>query len=132
MSGNNSVSSSQFTPDQQCFLQSGGAARGLVALRDEWGNIIRECGIAGCQYKTGKTSDMKNHKAAKHGIDVVWFSCDQVGCDYKAKQAGNIKLHKQMVHDIDVQWHHCDQDGCDYKAKQASYLKKHKRRIHSS
>ena len=47
----------------------GGAAGGLV--RDKWGYIIRACGIAGCQYKTGYTSSMKNHKAAKHGIDVV-------------------------------------------------------------
>ncbi|GMI07494.1 hypothetical protein TrVE_jg8433 [Triparma verrucosa] len=58
-------------------LAGRGAARGLV--RDKWGAIIRTCGIAGCQYKTGKMSDMKNHKAAKHGIDVVWFSCDQDG-----------------------------------------------------
>ncbi|GMH88781.1 hypothetical protein TrST_g6210 [Triparma strigata] len=77
----------------------GGAARGLV--RDERGNIIRTCGIAGCQYKTGITTNMKKHKAAKHGIDGVWFYCDQDGCDYKVKVAGSIKEHKQLVHDID-------------------------------
>ncbi|GMH92716.1 hypothetical protein TrST_g1804 [Triparma strigata] len=67
------------------FAGGGGARGGLV--RDKWGNIIRTCEIAGCQYKTGVTNDMKRQKAAKHGIDVIWFSCDQDGCDYKAKQA---------------------------------------------
>ncbi|GMH70580.1 hypothetical protein TrST_g14048 [Triparma strigata] len=42
--------------------------------RDKRGYIIRVCGIAGCQYKTYQTTHMKNHKAAEHGIDVVWFA----------------------------------------------------------
>ncbi|GMH97414.1 hypothetical protein TrST_g12854 [Triparma strigata] len=42
-----------------------------VVERDKWGNIVRTCEIAGCQFKTGFANDMKNHKAAKHGIDVV-------------------------------------------------------------
>ncbi|GMH95276.1 hypothetical protein TrVE_jg811 [Triparma verrucosa] len=74
----------------------GGAAGGLV--RDKRGNIIMTCGISRCQYR-GSSSHMKMHKASKHGIDVVWFSCDQDGCDYKAKQAGDLKKHKQNVHD---------------------------------
>ena len=102
-------------------------ARGLV--RNKQGLVIRTCGIAGCQYKTGGTS-MNRHKAAKHGIDVVWISCDQDGCDYKAKTAGSIKRHKAVVHDIDVRWFPCDQDGCDYKAKEAGDLKKHKQFVH--
>ena len=113
--------------DGSVIFAGGGAARGLV--RDKWGYIIRTCGIAGCQYR-GRSTDMKNHKAAKHGIDVVWFSCDQDGCDYKAKRADVLKQHKQHVHDIDVRWHRCDQDGCDYKAKKASHLKLHKRHVH--
>ena len=114
--------------DDGSVFAGGGAARGLV--RDKWGNIIRVCGIAGCQYKTGQTTSMKHHKAAKHGIDVIWFSCDQDGCDYMAKAANDLKRHKQRVHNIDVQWHHCDQDDCDYKAKQACHLKQHKASVH--
>ncbi|GMH53303.1 hypothetical protein TrST_g1261 [Triparma strigata] len=106
----------------------GGAVRSLG--RDKRGNIIRTCGIAGCQYKTSNTAGMKYHKAARHGIDVVWFSCDQDGCDYKAKEAGTLKAHKANVRDIDVRWHHCDQDGCDYKAKKAGHLKSHERNNH--
>ncbi|GMH92753.1 hypothetical protein TrST_g5190 [Triparma strigata] len=101
---------------------------GLV--RDKRGYIIRMCGTAGCQYKTSKTTNMKNHKAAKHGIDVVWFSCDQEGCDYKAKAASNLKQHKASVHDIDVRWHRCNQVGCDYKAKATGTLKRHKQLVH--
>ncbi|GMH89722.1 hypothetical protein TrST_g9846 [Triparma strigata] len=100
--------------DGSVIFGGGGAGGGLV--RDKWGKVIRTCGIAGCQYR-GRSSYMKTHKAAKHGIDVVWFSCDQDRCEYKAKEAGDLKRHKQMIHDIDVRWHHCDQDGCDYKAK---------------
>ncbi|GMH63427.1 hypothetical protein TL16_g03710 [Triparma laevis f. inornata] len=40
--------------------------------RSKWGNIIRACGITGCQYKTDNPDSVKNHKAVKHGINVVW------------------------------------------------------------
>ncbi|GMI18349.1 hypothetical protein TrLO_g7894 [Triparma laevis f. longispina] len=87
------------------------------------GYVTRTRGIAGCQYKTGKMDNMKNHKAAKHGINVVWFSCDQDNCDYKAKQTSNLRHHRQHVHNIDVKWYHCD--SCEYKAKRAGGLKEH-------
>ncbi|GMH81635.1 hypothetical protein TrVE_jg12563 [Triparma verrucosa] len=63
--------------DDHSVIVAGRTAASLV--RDEWGKIIRTCGIAGCQYKTNFTTRMKNHKAAKHGINVIWFSCDQDG-----------------------------------------------------
>jgi len=113
--------------DGSVIFAGGGAGRGLV--RDKEGRVIRTCGIAGCQYR-GRADHMKNHKAAKHGIDVVWFSCDQVGCDYKAKQASDLKQHKQNVHSIDVRWLHCSSDGCKYKTKQAGNLNRHKQQAH--
>ena len=70
--------------------------------RDKRGKIIRKCGITRCQYKTGHAVSMKYHKAAKHGINVVWHSCDQDNCDYKAKHPHNIKSHKQSIHNISV------------------------------
>ncbi|GMH58823.1 hypothetical protein TrLO_g7995 [Triparma laevis f. longispina] len=74
--------------------------------RDKRGNIIRTCGIDGCEYKTGQTGSMKSHKAAKHGINVVWFSCNQENCDYfKAKLVFNIEQHKQHTHNLGVVWH---------------------------
>ncbi|GMH98308.1 hypothetical protein TrVE_jg6150 [Triparma verrucosa] len=116
--GDDSTVAEDDLDDGSFIFAGGGARRGLV--RDKWGKIIR----------TGGTKDIKKHKAAKHGIDVVWFSCDQDGCDYKAKEAGSLKKHKQNVHDIDVDWFPCDQDGCDYKAKEAGHLKQHKQTIH--
>lgn len=128
--------------------------------RNKVGRIIRTCGINSCEYRTGHLQHMKKHKAAKHGINVTWFSCDQPGCEYRAKQAthlkqhkqhihnigvvwhycnicdyrakenSNLKTHKRMVHNIDVVWHHCDRDGCDYKAKQGGNLKRHVRNVH--
>ena len=65
--------------------------------RDEKGQIIVACGIAGCQYK-GRLTNVKNHKAAKHGIDVIWYRCDQEGCTYKAKQASNLRMHMKRKH----------------------------------
>ena len=88
---------------------------------------MKMCGVDGCEHK-GNTWNMKIHKAAKHGINVVWFPCGEVNCDYKAKQAGTLKRHKQFVHDIGVVWYPCDL--CEYKAKQASVLKTHKQRTH--
>ena len=92
--------------------------------RDYKGKIIRTCGIAGCQYKANELSNMKRHKSFKHGINVVWFSCDQDNCDYKTKEAGHLKRHKQHVHNMGVVWHHCDE--CEFKTKEASKLKRHK------
>ncbi|GMI17605.1 hypothetical protein TrLO_g1881 [Triparma laevis f. longispina] len=123
---------------------AGGAGGDVVSARRKWGghnwiegverdkrgNAIRACGIAGCQHMTGNPVHMKNHNASKHGINVVWFSCDQYNCDYKANEAGNLKRHKQQNHNIcDVVWHQCD--SCDYKAKLAGYLKNHKQDIHN-
>ena len=39
----------------------------------------------------GTSNQLKNHKAVRHGINVVWYSCDQDNCDYKAKRAGHLK-----------------------------------------
>ena len=39
--------------------------------RDKREKIMKTCGIAECQYKTGQPGAMKIHKAAKHGINVV-------------------------------------------------------------
>ena len=114
--------------DGSVIFGGGGAGGSLV--RDKWGNIVRTCGIVGCQYRGG-SSNMKAHKAARHGIDVVWFSCDQDGCNFKAKRADHLKGHKQNVHDIDVRWHHCDKVGCAYKTKQVCNLEVHIRRTHS-
>ena len=55
--------------DAESVVAAGGIVGGL--MRDKRGNTIRTCGIAGCQYKTGFTTSMKYHKAAKHGIDVI-------------------------------------------------------------
>ncbi|GMH51597.1 hypothetical protein TrLO_g2522 [Triparma laevis f. longispina] len=63
--------------------------------RDKRGNIIRACGIVGCQYKTGLLENMQRLKASKHGINVVWFSSDQDNCDFKAnKQATSNNTNK--------------------------------------
>ncbi|GMH78356.1 hypothetical protein TrLO_g9995, partial [Triparma laevis f. longispina] len=98
--------------------------------RDKTGrNIIRMCGLPGCQYKTGYTNTMKKHKAAKHGINVVWFSCDQDNCEYKTKEAGKLKQHKREIHNISVVWYHCV--SCDYKTKRASHLKTHNQATHN-
>lgn len=58
----------------------------------------KTCGIAGCQYKTGDTGNMKHHKATKHGIDEVWFFCDHDNCDYKANRVVNLERHKRTNH----------------------------------
>ncbi|GMI06096.1 hypothetical protein TrLO_g2308 [Triparma laevis f. longispina] len=99
-----------------------------VVELDKRGNIIRACGIAGCPYKAGNTGAMWRHKAAKHGTNVVWFSCDQDNCNYKSKEVGNLKSRKRHIHKKGVVWHQCN--SCDYRAKQARVLKRHKQHVH--
>ncbi|GMI11672.1 hypothetical protein TrLO_g5490 [Triparma laevis f. longispina] len=97
--------------------------------RNKWGQIDnKDVWDRRCKYMNGNSYYMKVHKAAKHGINVVWFSCDQDNCDYKAKQAGSVKQHKRDIHNIDVVWHQCN--SCDYRAKQASSVKLQKRNVH--
>ncbi|GMH57566.1 hypothetical protein TrST_g3971 [Triparma strigata] len=98
--------------------------------RNKHGKIVRTCGINGCTFKAAYTTQMRNHKASKHNIDVRWFRCQEAGCDYKAKYAGHVKRHKQSAHNINVVWHHCKEDDCAYKAKDAGNLKKHKQLVH--
>lgn len=78
-----------------------------------------------CDYKTNNSSHMKQHKADKHDIDVVWYYCDH--CEYKCKRVGSLKTHKAFTHDINVVWYYCDH--CDYKTKSYDNLKKHKSTI---
>ena len=37
---------------------------------------------------------MRNHKAAKHGIDVVWHTCPN--CDFKAIQKSDVTRHLKL------------------------------------
>eukprot|EP00519_Triparma_laevis_P001665 CAMPEP_0182509484 /NCGR_PEP_ID=MMETSP1321-20130603/26924_1 /TAXON_ID=91990 /ORGANISM="Bolidomonas sp., Strain RCC1657" /LENGTH=280 /DNA_ID=CAMNT_0024715765 /DNA_START=120 /DNA_END=958 /DNA_ORIENTATION=+ len=102
----------------------------LKGDRDKYG-IIKTCNVDGCGYRSGHSQSMKNHKAGKHGINVVWFNCEEPGCEYRAKRADSLKQHKQQKHDINVQWHYCKVDGCLYKAKRSGNLKQHKQDIHN-
>lgn len=43
---------------------------------------------------------MKTHKFAKHGVDLVWLSCDQDNCEYRAKKVHHPKRHKENIHNI--------------------------------
>ncbi|GMH73801.1 hypothetical protein TL16_g06283 [Triparma laevis f. inornata] len=92
--------------------------------RDKRGWIVKYFSIEACEFKTGVLQNMKNHKVAKHGINVIWFSCGEDNCEYKSKQAGNGKKHKQNIHNIDAVWYNCD--SCEYKSKEARNLKRHK------
>ncbi|GMH81919.1 hypothetical protein TL16_g09089 [Triparma laevis f. inornata] len=98
--------------------------------RNKHGKIVRTCGIDNCTFKAAYTTQMRNHKASKHNIDVRWYRCQEDGCDYKAKYAGHVKRHKQSAHNINVVWHHCKEDDCEYRAKDAGNLKKHKQLVH--
>ncbi|GMH98791.1 hypothetical protein TrVE_jg8870 [Triparma verrucosa] len=77
--------------DGSVIFGGGGAGGGLV--RDKWGNIVRTCGIAGCQYR-GRSSYIKTHKAAKHGIDVVWSI--KTGATTRQRDITSSKYTKQM------------------------------------
>ncbi|GMH67083.1 hypothetical protein TrST_g533 [Triparma strigata] len=41
---------------------------GRVVVRDKWGKTVRECGIAGCDYNTGKATSMKVPSETKSNI----------------------------------------------------------------
>jgi len=79
-----------------------------VAETASGGRTWRACGFGGCVYRTKNgPSKLKQHKAAIHGIDIVWHDCPELGCEYKAKEKekGSIKQHRADVHDIGVTWH---------------------------
>ena len=95
------------------------ANRGMKAdglERDKSGHIIRTCGIQGCKYRTGITTHMKNHKAAKHkvGEKYMWKPpadgkdrdrwgrlmkcCGIGGCNYKTSHSQSMKNHQLRKH----------------------------------
>ena len=61
---------------------------------------------------------MRRHKAAMHGIDVVWYKCDIPLCEYQAKEQAAVKRHKAAKHGINVVWFNCDVEGCRYQSKE--------------
>ena len=77
-----------------------------------------------CSYKTNNSSNLKEHKQARHNIDLTWHKCNVKGCTYKAKTKCRLKNHKMCINDIGVTWHNCDVEGCSYKLKEKRGLKK--------
>ena len=51
--------------------------------RDKRGQIIKDCGIGDCPYRTGSSGELKRHRANRHDIDVTWYPCDQPGCNFR-------------------------------------------------
>ena len=43
-------------------------------------------------------SNVKQHKANIHDIDVTYYLCGEDGCDYKAKKGSNVFEHKRRLH----------------------------------
>ena len=66
----------------------------------------------------GRSDNMRRHKAAMHGIDVVWYKCDIPLCEYQAKEQAAVKRHKAAKHGINVVWFNCDVEGCRYQSKE--------------
>ena len=62
-------------------------------------------------------SPLKQHKAAIHGIDIVWHACPELGCECRAKENSNIKQHRADLHNIGVAWHECPEPNCSHKTK---------------
>ena len=58
--------------------------------------VVHKCEL--CDYKTEMLGNLKEHKASKHNIDIVWHYCEL--CEYKCKRARSLKEHKEYVHDI--------------------------------
>ena len=81
--------------------------------RDKQGRIVKVCGIDGCTYKTGRTTNMKSHKASKHGMEGLWDNDDGKERD---KQGRIIRV--------------CGIDGCTYKTGYMVHMKQHKASKH--
>lgn len=74
-----------------------------------------------CSYRAKRGSSLTQHKASQHNIDAIWYECHL--CLYRAKTNGHLTRHKAQRHDINVVWHNCS--ICDYRAKQNSTLTRH-------
>ena len=81
------------------------------------------CTIDDCRYKYKHKSNLKQHKADKHGIDVTWYYCTIGDCKEKFKRKGTLKIHKADKHDIDVTWYYCTIGDCKQKFKRKGTFK---------
>ena len=63
---------------------------------------IHCCHVSGCRYESTRESNVKQHKANIHGIDVKFYSCYVSGCTYKSKEKRNLKRLKASIHNINV------------------------------
>ena len=117
---------------EQLMRRAAKEGRGDVKAKNKVGvAATHACVIDGSTYTSKKRAgDLKKHEALIHGVDVVYYPCNQEGCEYKSRQGAHLVTHLAFIHDIGVKWHECDQKGCSYKAKQASNLRTHQAGIH--
>jgi ssDNA-binding Zn-finger/Zn-ribbon topoisomerase 1 len=88
------------------------------------------CNQPDCDFRTKETGTLKQHKANKHDMNVVWHLCNQPDCDFKAKHASDLRQHEANKHNIDITWRLCNQPGCNFKSKTMGHLNLHKADIH--
>ena len=88
--------------------------------------VWHACPVPNCDHRTKRKSNLKQHLADRHGVEVVWHACPVPGCDHRAKQKSDIKKHLAFKHGIGVVWHACPVPGCDYRAKQKGDIKQHR------
>ena len=54
------------------------------------------CPMWHCAFRSEKKSDLKQHMADRHDVDVQIFSCSM--CDFRTKQKSDLKRHIAKVH----------------------------------
>ena len=87
-----------------------------------------QCDICGAML----SGHLREHKANKHGINVVVYKCDYDGCDKSYKMPHHLKTHVKNAHTDKSQREKFKCDQCDQVYLSAGALTRHVKRDHST
>ena len=91
---------------------------------------VKACGINGCKYMTGYSSDPEHERT--HFKTPGGYACAEEGCHFVNKKFTDLRRHYTSKHctNPNAKYLECPEIGCEYKTARKDKLKEHQKCKH--